>query len=342
MTPGSGPAGVDEGAVTAWFVEHVPEVTPPLRFELITGGRSNLTYRVRDAKHARWVLRRPPTGAVLASAHDVVREHRILELLAETAVPVPPVVGCCTDRAVTGADFYVMTYVDGVVLDGPASVAALPRDRRVVASEQIVDTLAAIHAVDITTGPLAAQRRTGSYLERQLHRWQRQLSAGGIESGPIRDVHRLLSRAVPPERWTGVVHGDFRPGNLLIGDDGQLRAVLDWELWTIGDVMADLGWLVASWASAEVFGWSPDPSDGFLDVDAVVARYVERTGRDVADLDYHHAFAVWKLAAISEGILARFRAGAMGDQDVDLDELVRRPAELAELARRILTTGKSR
>ncbi|MGW0177901.1 phosphotransferase family protein [Nocardia sp. NPDC003345] len=333
------PAGIDIEGVTTWFTQHVPAVTPPLDFGLITGGRSNLTYRVHDGSGGRWVLRRPPTGHVLASAHDVVREFRILDLLAGSPVPVPPVLGCCTDHAVTGADFYVMEHVDGVVPDDAESAAGIPRASRAAASRNIVDTLAAIHAVDTTTGPLAELRKPGSYLERQLRRWQRQLTSGGVGPGPLWEVHELLTRSMPAERWSGIAHGDFRPGNLLIGTDGTVRAVLDWELWTVGDVMADIGWLAASWSSAEVFGWAPEPAEGYLDLDAVLSRYADATGRALDDLPYYQAFALWRLAAIAEGVAARFRAGVMGEQDVDVEELSRRPARLAEAAREILAKG---
>ncbi|WP_280401554.1 phosphotransferase family protein [Nocardia carnea] len=328
-------AGIDIERVTGWFAANVPAAAPPLRFDLITGGRSNLTYRVHDRSGGRWVLRRPPTGHVLASAHDVVREFRILDLLAGGPVPVPPVLGCCTDHAVTGADFYVMEYVDGVVPD-TGTAAEIPRESRAAASCDIVDTLAAVHAVDTTTGPLAEQRRPGSYLERQLRRWHRQLTAGGVGPGPLWEVHDRLTRRMPRERWTGITHGDFRPGNLLIGPDGTVRAVLDWELWTVGDVMADIGWLTASWTSAEPFGWAPDPAEGYLEVDAVLARYADTTGRALDDLPYYQAFALWRLAAIAEGVAARFRAGVMGEQDIDVTELSERPGRLAESANALL------
>ncbi|WP_328393966.1 phosphotransferase family protein [Nocardia sp. NBC_00416] len=330
-------AGIDIERVTGWFAEHIPAAAPPLRFDLITGGRSNLTYRVQDESGSRWVLRRPPTGHVLASAHDVVREFRILDLLAGGPVPVPPVLGCCADHAVTGADFYVMEYVDGIVAADAASAAAIPEASRAVASRNIVDTLAAVHAVDTTTGPLAEMRRSGSYLERQLRRWHRQLTLGGLGPGPLWEVHDLLTRRMPDERWTGITHGDFRPGNLLIGVDGTVRAVLDWELWTVGDVMADIGWLAAAWTSAEPFGWAPDPAAGYLDIDTVLARYADATGRALDDLSYYQAFALWRLAAIAEGVAARFRAGVMGEQDIDVTELSERPARLAESARAVLT-----
>ncbi|NKY59103.1 phosphotransferase family protein [Nocardia flavorosea] len=338
--PPAGPsavAGIDIERVTAWFAEHIPGAAPPLRFDLITGGRSNLTYRVHDdGSGARWVLRRPPTGNVLASAHDVVREYRILDLLAGTPVPVPPVLGCCTDHAVTGADFYVMEYVDGIVPDDGESAAEIPRESRAAVSRSVIDTLAAVHAVDTSNGPLAELRRPGSYLERQLRRWHRQLTVGGVGPGPLWEVHDLLARQMPGERWTGITHGDFRPGNLLIGTDGNVRAVLDWELWTVGDVMADIGWLTTAWTSAEPFGWAPDPAEGYLDIDTVLSRYADATGRSLDDLPYYRAFALWRLAAIAEGVSARFRAGVMGEQDVDMTELSERPARLAESARAVL------
>ncbi|MCX5043193.1 phosphotransferase family protein [Aldersonia sp. NBC_00410] len=330
--------GIDADAVSTWFGRHVTGAEGPLHFELIAGGRSNLTYRVRDRAGGDWVLRRPPTGELLASAHDVVRESRVLEAIGSSPVPVPRVVGCCTDPAVTGADFYVMDYVAGVVVDGAATAAEIDWDARQVASTDIVDTLAAIHAVDTTTGPLAEYQRPGSYLERQLKRWSRQLAAGGITSGPLLELRDILTREMPVQRWTGLVHGDYRPGNLIIGpSDGRVRAVLDWELWTVGDVLADVGWLAAMWASADVVGWSPDPADGFLDVDTACARYADTTGRDLSALRYYHAFALWKLAAIAEGVYARFRDGAMGEQPPDLVTLLaQRPGLLAERARRTL------
>ncbi|MBO0853109.1 MAG: phosphotransferase family protein [Nocardia sp.] len=333
---GRGPAGIDLERVTGWFTENVDGVRPPLRFDLITGGRSNLTYRVDDSAGRRFVLRRPPTGNVLSTAHDVVREWRIIDHLADSPVPVAPVVGCCTDHTVTGADFYVMEFVDGVVLTDDQTLAQVPRERRVAASEDFVDTLVAIHAVSTETGPLAEFRRPGSYLERQLRRWSRQLEAGKVGPGPIWEVCELLSRDIPEQKWTGIVHGDYRPGNLLTGSDGKVQAVLDWELWTVGDVLADLGWLAASWASAEVLGWSPDPAEGFLDVKAAVDRYATRTGRDLSDMRYYHAFALWRLAAINEGVIARFRAGAMGEQEVDTEYMAQRTAWLCETARGVL------
>lgn len=338
MTTGAQPAGIDSQHVTAWFAENVAGVRPPLSFELVLGGRSNLTYIVGDATGRRWVLRRPPTGNVLPSAHNVLREQSILSRLATTAVPVPPVVGHCTDPAVTGADFYVMEFIDGVILNSDEDAAAIPVADRAQACRNMVDILAQIHRVDCGTAAFEDLRRPGGYLQRQLRRWIRQLDVSGSTNSSLRRVHELLSRDIPPERWTGLVHGDFRPGNLILGSDGAVRAVLDWELCAVGDVLADLGWLVAVWSSPLPVGWAPDPGHGFLSVDEIIGYYHAQTGRDVADIGYYHAFALWRLGCIADGVYLRYRDGAMGVSGVYLDEMATRPDMLAGLSADLLQT----
>ena len=328
------PAGIAVGPVTDWFTRRVAGVRPPLDFELVLGGRSNLTYVVTDTAGARWVLRRPPTGHVLPSAHNVLRERAILAGLAGTAVPVPAVAGYCADPAVTGADFYVMDFVDGVILNSDDEVAAIADPAQ--ASRNMVDTLVAIHRVDCGRAPFAELARPGGYLPRQLRRWIRQLDVSGSGNVALREVAALLSRDIPPQRRTGLVHGDFRPGNLILGADGAVRAVLDWELSAVGDVLADLGWLVAVWASPVPIGWAPDPADGFLSAGEIVDCYRARTGCDVTDITYYHAFALWRLGCIADGVYQRYSDGAMGVHGVHLDEMAARPGLLAELARQVL------
>lgn len=337
MNAAQEPAGIDVAAVTAWFAAQIPQASPPLDFELVLGGRSNLTYIVTDTTGRRWVLRRPPTGAVLPSAHNVLREQSVLAALAGTAVPVPPVAGFCADPAITGADFYVMDFVDGVILNTDEDAAVLAPGRREAACLAIVDTLVDIHRIDCGTGPLAALRRPGSYIERQLRRWTRQLDAVASPNDGLRDVAGLLAEAVPPQRSTGLVHGDYRPGNLIVGAEGTVRAVLDWELCAVGDVLTDLGWLVAWWSAAPEVGWAPDPAAGFLTAERLVARYEERTGRTVGDLDYYHGFALWRLGCIADGVYQRYRDGAMGVAGVHLQEMAERPGQLAQMSRELLT-----
>lgn len=339
--PAPAPAGVDVERVTAWFTGHVTGVRPPLAFELVLGGRSNLTYIVTDAAGARWVLRRPPTGHVLPSAHDVLREQAILTGLAGTGVPVPAVTGFCADPAVTGADFFVMDYVDGVILNGDASAVAALTDPA-AASRSMIDTLTQIHEVDCTAAPFAAMARPEGYLPRQLRRWIRQLDLSGSPADELREVATLLAGEVPDERWTGLVHGDFRPGNLILAPDGAVRAVLDWELCAVGDVLADLGWLVAVWASPVPVSWAPAPADGFLSAAQIVAQYQARTGRDCAEIAYYHAFALWRLGCIADGVYQRYADGAMGVHGEHLDEMAARPAVLAAMAAAVLTGDELR
>lgn len=330
------PAGVNAAHLTAWFVDNIGGVCPPLRFDPVPGGRSNLTYVVHDDADNRWVLRRPPTGNVLPSAHNVLREWSIQHRLQHTAIPLATMVGHSDDHAVTGADFYVMAYVDGVVLDSDEATERIPLSVREQASRNLVDSLVEIHRVDCSTDEFADLRRTGGYLDRQLRRWLKQLDAAGSTNALLREVHSMLTRNPPTQRWNGLVHGDFRPGNAIFGLDGTVRAVLDWELCAIGDILADLGWLVAVWTSREVIGWAPEPEHGFLSVDQVIHHYQAATGRDVSDIDYYHAFALWRLGCIADGVYARYQAGAMGEHNVDMEMLAQRPHMLAERSRELL------
>ena len=255
-TPGTSEhalAGIDPEPVTRWLAGHVGGLVPPVGFDLISGGRSNLTYRLTDAAGARYALRRPPTGGVLATAHDMSREWRFISAMAPTAVPVAVPLAYCADAGVTGAEFYVMGYVDGQVLSDLDAGLALAPEARATAGEQVVDVLVALHALDpAEVGLEDLVRRTG-YVERQLRRWHAQVHAPETaeHTSPqalalLDEVHGLLARRVPAQ-GNGVVHGDFRPGNMAFGPDGTVRAVFDWELATTGDPMADLGWLAATW-----------------------------------------------------------------------------------------------
>jgi aminoglycoside phosphotransferase (APT) family kinase protein len=314
--------GIDQAGVTAWFRAHVPGVRPPLRFEPIAGGRSNLTFRVADAAGAGWVLRRPPLHGVLPSAHDMEREHRVIAALAGTPVPVPATFGLCQDPAVIGAPFYVMAYVEGVVPRDEASVAAaLDEPARAAAAWSLVDALVALHEVDPDRVGLGRLGRREGYLERQLARWQRQLEQSRTRPLPALDeVHRRLAAAVPAQVGPArIVHGDFRLDNVVLSPAGRVLAVLDWELCTLGDPLADLGLLLVYWAEPGdrtlPLGTAPTVMAGFPDRAAVTAAYAARSGRDLSRLDYYVAFANWKLAVILEGVFARHATGAYGGGD---------------------------
>ncbi len=300
---------------------NIPGANGPFQFEFITGGHSNLTYRVVGADGATFVLRRPPLGAVIATAHDMSREHRIISGIGNTTVPVPDALGLCEDDAVNGAPFYVMSYVEGEVLhDAEVSADTTSPEARARISESVVDVLAALHTADPDTIGLGELGRKEAYLDRQLKRWAGQWEKTKTRELPeMERAHELLLAAKPEQRYTGVVHGDYRLGNMLIDPStGSVAAVLDWELCTLGDVLADVGYLLNNWVQPgeESFRGAtafPTMIGGFSTREELVARYIERTGFEVGDVNYYRAFQNWRLAAIVEGVLARYLQGVMAD-----------------------------
>jgi aminoglycoside phosphotransferase (APT) family kinase protein len=336
-----GVEGVRAERVTQWFVDHVPGVAPPLTFSLIAGGHSNLTYAVTDSNDRRWVLRRPPLGHVLESAHDVGREHRIISALADSAVPVAPTAGLCRDVEVNDAPFYVMEFVDGLVLHDAEAARAVPETERGPIGEHVVDVLADLHAVDPDAVGLGDLGRKEAYLERQLKRWTKQWENSKQREIPaMEEARRLLAERMPEQIGATIVHGDYRLGNMLVGE-GRIRAVLDWELCTLGDPLADVGYLLNAWVQPGELDTrqgeaAPTAVGGFGTREALVERYQAATGRDLAGIDYYRAFSHWRLAAIGEGVYKRYLLGAMGERgEMDLsefaDSVVRRAESALEL-----------
>lgn len=322
--------------VSAWLDENIVGAHGPYDVELIAGGRSNLTFRVTDASGRRMVLRRPPLGHVLATAHDMAREHRIIAAVGRTNVPVAPALGLCTDVEVNDAPFYVMGFVDGVVLDSAERAALLPMELRRPASEHLIDVMADLHAVDVDEVGLGDLARREGYIERQLKRWTTQWENSKTRELPaIEEVSERLARSVPVQQGVAIAHGDYRFGNVLTDvSTGRITGVLDWELCTLGDPLADLGYLGVYWSDGDavVRNNDPTPAGGFLTWDEVVDRYATRTGRDVSGIDYYVAFSCWRLAVISEGVYARYLHGAMGDQGLDLGPMKAGTENLAERA----------
>ncbi len=284
--------------------------------ELIAGGRSNLTYRL-DLDGSQVVLRRPPLGHVLPTAHDMSREYRVLTALSGTAVPVPQPLASCQDADVIGAPFYLMRFVDGVVLRTAEDGAALTPERASELSGLMAETLAAIHSVDLDAVGLADFGRPEGYLSRQLARWQRQRELSNTRDLPgYPELVRRLAARMPASADGTLVHGDFRLDNTLIArtEPARVAAVVDWEMSTLGDPLADLGLTLSYWADeatgpAEVtIGATVTSLPGFWTRAAFAARYAELTGRDVADIGYYIAFGYFKLAIVLEGIHARFLA----------------------------------
>jgi aminoglycoside phosphotransferase (APT) family kinase protein len=337
-------AGVDAARVTSWLTANIEGARGPFRFEVIAGGHSNLTYLVSGADGRRFVLRRPPLGHVLASAHDMGREHRLIHALASSPVPVAPALGFCDDPAVNDAPFYVMGFVDGHVLRDRESAEALisPAARR-TASESIVDTMAAIHAVDLDAVGLADLGKHDSYIARQLKRWYGQWNAQKTRELPAVDaVHDVLAARIPEQGPATIVHGDYRLDNCMVDDDGRVIAVLDWEICTLGDPLADVGMLQVFWTGPDdaPSAWqvSATTAPGFLGRAELAARYSEVSGRDLTALPFYTAFANWKLACILEGVYARYVGGALGERSAtelapfveQVDAAAARAAEIVE------------
>lgn len=331
--------GINEEPVTAWLAARVPGLAPPLTFTLIAGGHSNLTFRCEDRRGAAYVLRRPPLGHVLESAHDMGREHRIVAALQGSAVPVAPVHGLCEDPAVNGAPFYVMGFVAGRVLHDADAARALDADARRALGLHVVDVLADLHAIDPDTVGLGDLGRKEAYLARQLKRWNRQWEATKTHEIPEMDATAaLLEAQMPEQHGAAIVHGDYRLGNMIVGG-GEIRAVLDWELCTLGDPLADVGYLLNSWsqpgeAAADVV---PTAVGGFPSRDEVCERYQKVTGRGLGGINYYRAFSHWRLAAIGQGVYKRYLVGAMGEhRDMDLDAYKQSVHQRAETALTLL------
>ena len=338
-----GPEGVDVDRVTRWLEDNVAGAKGPFGFELIAGGRSNLTFKVTGSDGTAYVLRRPPVSHVLPTAHDMSREHRIISALGPTPVPVAPALGFCGDEAVNGRPFYVMGFVEGHILRDSARVEkVLDEAGRRRASEQMVDVMADIHTVDVDAVGLGDLGRRDGYIERQLKRWysQFQQSVEGRDRKvtAVDEVHDLLAGRIPEQGPAAIVHGDYRLDNTMLGPDGSIRAVLDWEICTLGDPMADLGLLMVYWAEAgdstSALGVSPTALPGFLSRHELSSRYAARTGRDISALPFYVAFGYWKLACILEGVFARYEGGAMGGDREGTEGFGAQVEVLAESARR--------
>ena len=286
----------------------------PLTGDLIPGGRSNLTYRVTDGQD-RWVLRRPPLGHVLATAHDMTREHRVISALADTSVPVPGAELLCTDTEVIGAPFYLMEEVAGVALRSRDQCAWLTPADALALGHRLVDVLADLHDVDPDSVGLGDFGRPEGFLVRQVKRWGKQLDASrSRDLEGIDDLRERLGERVPDSARATIVHGDYRLDNVLVTHDPPaISAVLDWEMATLGDPLADVGLLHVYWHG---LGIDEDPITGtvpslpgFPTAEELVARYAARTGADVANLGWYIAFGYFKLAVIAEGIAARHLQG---------------------------------
>ena len=301
-----------------------------------------------DSGGSSWALRRPPIGKTLGSAHDMGRECKVVSALAPTAVPVAAIAGFCEDESVNGAPFYVMDFVEGPILRRRPDADAYDEATRRAIGERVIDTLVDIHAVDPGGVGLSDLGKKEDYVARQLHRWQGQWEQGKTRDIPLVDeVHDRLLARIPEQGPATIVHGDYRLDNMILTPDaGAVAAVVDWELCTLGDPLADVGMLLVYWgAPGDPLMPLMEPATiapGFPTREEVRERYAERSGRDLGLIDFYVALGLWKLAIILEGVYARFTAGQYGSGTDDDDgvkafgENVVRLAEAADEAERRL------
>jgi aminoglycoside phosphotransferase (APT) family kinase protein len=335
--------GLDSSAVATWMADHVDGIVPPVTFSLIAGGHSNLTFGAVDAAGTEYVVRRGPLGSSGGGAHDMGREHRVIAAL-HGSIPVPRALAVCHDDSVNGTPFYVMSKVAGAVLDNVASAdvhLSDPAARR-FAGQQLVDVLADMHRVDVDAVGLGGAAKREDFLGRQIKRfvgmWERNRTR---ELPAMSTLSDRVAALAPPQRHTGIVHGDYRIGNVMfdVGPDaGRLVAVLDWELWTLGDVLADVGFVLNNWyepgdPNPQVFmETAPTVTGDFGSRRDVIERYADRTGFDVSAVDYYRGFQHWRMAVLAEGVKKRYESAQMANADVDFDHLAQRVIDLADLA----------
>lgn len=335
MEDPGGTEGIDLASIEPWLGARLPAARPPFRLERLAGGRSNLTYTLTDAAHGERVLRRPPLGPRQATAHDVLREGRIMAALAPTAVPVPAILGAAPDLCPDGAPLLLMERAPGVAVRGAAAVsdagvamagdsgaarAGLSPAARGRCGPALAETLAALHAVDPAAVGLADLGHGTGYVARQLARWHRQWTEGRTRDlDDLAVAHGLLADRIPPQRRTAIVHGDFRLDNCLLTPAGEVAAVLDWEICTLGDPLVDLGLLLVYWAEpgdpVTALEDPPTLAPGFAGRAELRRRYEDAAGAAAGSLAFYEAFAWWKLACIVEGVYARVERGALGEVD---------------------------
>ncbi|MBF6592403.1 MAG: phosphotransferase family protein [Ktedonobacterales bacterium] len=316
---------VDAEALARYLAERLPSHDPgaPLQIERIRGGHSNETFFVTRGAH-EWVLRRPPRGPLLPTAHDVGREYRVLVALAGTEVPVPAPVLWCEDARVLGAPFYLMRRVHGVVIRAELPPAFATEERaRAGLAEQLIDRLADLHAVDWQAVGLDDFGKPRGYLERQVRRWSGQLDASRTRAlADLDAVTSWLQAHLPVSPPATIVHGDYRLDNVMyaLEPPARILAIFDWEMATLGDPLADLGYLLSFWREPSdpdfALGdasWRISALPGFPSRAALVARYAARTGRRMEHVSFYVALAIWKLAILLEGSYKRHLSGTTDD-----------------------------
>lgn len=331
----------DEAKLDRWLAANVEGYAGDLKVQQFVGGASNPTFMLTTGDGHRYVLRKKPPGTLLASAHQVDREYRVMKALGQTDVPVPVMRALCEDDAIIGTSFYVMDYLEGRVFRD-ATLPDLTPDERAAVYDQLNAVLAALHRVDFRAVGLEDYGRPTGYFERQVARWTKQYLGAKTQEIPAMDalIAELPAR-IPADEEVGIAHGDYRLENVMFHPtEPRLIAVLDWELSTIGHPLADVGYNAFLWHSHSPAWGSLDGVDfatsGIPTEDAYIAAYCRSTGReDIADRDFYLAFAVFRLASISQGVYARALAG----QTPNAGEAINGTPILAEQALGLLRRG---
>ena len=325
--------GYDIPAVEAWIAENTDGLTPPFEWTRLEGGHSNLTYLLEDASGNKAVVRRPPLGKLLPKAHDMGREWSVISSLAPTGFPVPAAYGFCDDKDVTGAIFYVMGFVEGRPLHNKEqAVEWVPEDKRITMAHSFVDTLADLHAFDPDEIGLGGFAKKEDYIARQVNiwyrSWQASIEPARLDDPRAHDLKQFFLDHTPEQGAARVVHGDYGFHNCLFGADSKVSAVIDWEISTLGDPLADLGYTLKTWpeneADVEKYPDAPTSVSGLPFRAELEERYAERTGSDISKLDFYYAFNHWKSAAIVHGVYARYCAGQKSTEGIDMDLLLKR------------------
>ncbi len=341
----TGPEGYDQPAVEAWISAHVESLSPPLTWTRLEGGHSNLTYRIEDQAGRQAVIRRPPQGQLLPKAHDMSREWALISALGSTPVPVPGAIAFCESPDVTGAWFYVMGLIDGRPLySAQDTLSWVPEENRKRLAFSFFDVLADLHDVDPDEVGLGDLGKRDSYVGRQLRTWYRSWTASmepaKYDDPRAHDIQKYLLEHLPEQEPAKVVHGDYGLHNVLVGPDSTIAAVVDWEISTLGDPLADLAYALNIWPEEPVREADTEGTatsvPGFPVQAELAKRYAERTGRDLSHIDYYVGFNRWKSAAILHGVYARYVEGKKSSEGIDLDEMRERISRSLEMAEEAL------